>query len=76
LPQRAPEGGTELRGGRFNLSAQSRSWKILFFGGAGFTGGGKTRSFVILSEAKNLCFFCFLVLTIEARFFASLRMTK
>jgi len=30
-----------------------------------FTGCGKTHSFVILSEAKNLSFFCFLVLTIK-----------
>jgi len=36
----------------------------------------ENRQFVILSEAKNLSFFCFLVLTIEERFFASLRMTK
>jgi hypothetical protein len=39
-------------------------------------GCGKTRRSVILSEAKNLSFFYFVVLTIEERFFASLRMTK
>src|SRR5665213_2410985 len=36
----------------------------------------KIRSLVILSESKNLSFFCFLALTVEERFFASLRMTK
>jgi hypothetical protein len=42
----------------------------------GFTGCGKSIYSVILSEAKNLSFFYFLVLTIEERFFASLRMTE
>ena len=40
-----------------------------------FIGCGKTRRSVILSEAKNLSFFDFPVLTIEERFLASLRMT-
>src|SRR5665213_3738898 len=36
---------------------------------------GKTRGSALLNEAKNFSFAYFLVLTIEQRFFASLRMT-
>jgi len=40
----------------------------------GFTACGKTKTAVILSEAKNLSWFL-LYTWIEERFFASLRMT-
>jgi shikimate kinase len=57
------------------VSGGNFGFEILDFSRTGFTGCGKTRRSVILSEAKNLSFFDFPVLTIEERFFASLRMT-